>query len=786
MQLGRLSLHRRWLVTVGCLAALTAVTTVGIVQLQHRRANAHELVGLVTRVQAGIEHLKGQVAQVMRVVASPDLPPRAAPVESARAAERELAAAEDQLRAAAPDDPRLAILVADATSYRRAVITVLDAVPTITSPDPHWREVVLIRHGELVEPSLRHLDASLARESGRVRATSETAYGQATWGSLAILSGMVLLLAGLLWRGTRRRLRAARRFESLISNMSDIITVLDRSGRVTYQSPSLTERLGGGGPPRHVLTDIVHPEDAPLLTSLATDPHPVRTRPLELRVRHVDGAYHLLETQVTDLTDDPAVRGVVLTSRDVTERLALEGRLAEMAYRDPLTGLGNRALLHQHLQHLLGRPCHDPGALLFVDLDDFKSVNDTLGHGAGDDVLRLVGERLRHLVRGDELIVRLGGDEFALVLDRGSPGAAQVLSERILRVFDSPFSVAYKDIRMSASVGIREIHAGTAGGPAAPISVESLLRDADIALYAAKGRGKGRWETFDPTMQERTCRRVELLTALRQAVDQGSLDVYYQPLVDLSTGTVHSLEALLRWEHHGAMVSPEVFIPLAEENGLIVELGRWALLRACSDLISLHRSLSGTAGLSVAVNVSARQLSDAVLVHDVGAALTANRLPPPCLTIEITESLLAECYDETALLLQEMRELGVKVAIDDFGTGYSSLSRLTQLPVDILKIDKSFIARLDDPRDQPGSASSISAAIVALAGSLGLDAVAEGVETRRQLATLQRQHCTYGQGFLLGRPVPLAQLALALRRGPLTEEFRSPGYDPGMTPGATD
>jgi predicted signal transduction protein with EAL and GGDEF domain len=440
--------------------------------------------------------------------------------------------------------------------------------------------------------------------------------------------------------------------------------------------------------------------------------------------------------------------------------------------------------------------------LLFVDLDDFKSVNDTLGHSIGDQVLRQVGERFREFADDGVLVVRLGGDEFALVIDQCSDETSLALAERTVRALDRPVRVADNDLQLSANVGITSIDAATRdadpdadpdtgppstsgprpGGPGAAVTSESLLRDADLALYAAKARGRGRWARFHPSMHQRSRQRMELLTALRQAVGRGDLRLHYQPLVDLSSGKVHSIEALLRWDHAGQPVGPDRFVALAEESGLILQIGRWALLQACRDLARLRRTLASAANLSVAVNVSARQLVDPAFRSDVVQSLADTGVPPRNLTIEITETTLDDRFADTVPLLQSLRDLGVRIAIDDFGTGYSSLSRISQLPADILKIDKSFITPLDESSDPSDSALTISAAIVNLAQSLGLDTVAEGIETQRQWAALQRQQCRYGQGFLFARPTPLEQLAAVLDApaGP------APGFRDDDAPGTAE
>jgi diguanylate cyclase (GGDEF)-like protein len=443
-----------------------------------------------------------------------------------------------------------------------------------------------------------------------------------------------------------------------------------------------------------------------------------------------------------------------------------------MAYHDSLTGLGNRTMLHRHLSELAIRTASAPdcpltaGMLLFLDLDDFKSVNDTLGHGIGDRVLQVVAERLRGGVRSQELVVRFGGDEFGLVIGTDDPAVAESLADRLLAALARPMAIGGHDIVLTASVGMAPVLLPDPGAGAAGSTgwIDDLLRRADIALYEAKAQGKGRWERFDPTMEERTRQRVELQHALREAIHAEQFAVYYQPVIDLSTGCVCSLEALVRWHRDAAVIGPDQFIHDAEDSGLIVAIGGWVLQRACHDLGELHRRVPTTAGISVAVNVSGRQLAEPAMAEQVLAALDESGLPPKYLVVEVTETLLTEYPERARRILDRLRDQGISVAVDDFGTGYSSLSRLIDLPVDIVKIDQSFIRPLSGTGQDRNVA--IVSAILALAQSLALETVAEGVETSEQLALLRDRSCSRGQGFLFAEPMPFAELCELLASGP--------------------
>ena len=416
-------------------------------------------------------------------------------------------------------------------------------------------------------------------------------------------------------------------------------------------------------------------------------------------------------------------------------------RAQEQAYKDPLTGLANRLMFHKHLQEAVSYPEAAAGVTaLYLDLDGFKAVNDTLGHPVGDELLRAVAARLRNYVRESDLVARVGGDEFVIVrFEPPEPSAGVELSERLIKAMQEPFLVLSHQIFIGTSIGI-------ATGLIAAAKADELLRDADIALYVAKAEGRGTWRVFQPEMDHQLQARRRLETEFRYAVVEKQFEVYYQPLHQVGTGSLSGFEALLRWKHpdHG-YVSPLEFISLAEQTGLIKPLGAWVLEKACSD------AAHWPSHLKIAVNLSPVQFVKGKLVEEVEHALLVSGLTPERLELEITESVLLQNSDETLLLLNQMRELGLQISMDDFGTGYSSLSYLRRFPFDKIKIDQSFVRTLADGK---GSLEIIRA-VIGLGRALNMKILAEGVETPEQLAALQAEGCDEVQGFLFSKPVPL-------------------------------
>jgi diguanylate cyclase (GGDEF)-like protein/PAS domain S-box-containing protein len=452
--------------------------------------------------------------------------------------------------------------------------------------------------------------------------------------------------------------------------------------------------------------------------------------------------------------------------RDLSERKRFEGQLASQALHDRLTTLPNRVLLRDRVEHALARAGRQGAsvALLIADIDRFKLVNESLGHDGGDRLLVAVAERLTDLLRPGDTVARMGGDEFALLCeDVAGYDDAVGIASRVLGAFEKPFEVQGAELALTASVGVA---VGSLDGPAP----ELLLRDADVAMYRAKESGRDRYEVFDETMLAGTTARISVENDLRRGIAQGQLRLYYQPIVHLDTGAIAGFEALVRWQHpERGLLPPSEFIASAEASGLIVPLGRHVLSEACLQAATWADTHPSGERLRISVNVSAKQLSQPGWSDEVAQVLAESGLAPRQLVLEITESVLMDDTDVTAVRLEELRRLGVRIAIDDFGTGYSSLGYLRRLPVDILKIDKSFI---DGVAEGPHE-SALARAVVKLASTLRLEAVAEGISTRKQLLQLRRLRCPYGQGFFFSRPQPSAAVPRLLDLNVLE------GTDPG-------
>ena len=451
------------------------------------------------------------------------------------------------------------------------------------------------------------------------------------------------------------------------------------------------------------------------------------------------------------------VVGRVWSFRDVTDHHRLLAELENQAFHDSLTGLANRSLLRNRLDHALVRSQRTgvPLGVLFCDMDGFKMVNDTLGHDIGDVILVEVGQRIAGCLRDHDTVARLGGDEFAIILDGTDLIHAVDVANRVLQALRDPFTVNGRDIDIRASIGVTVEDGHSVGA-------DALLCEADIAMYAAKSGGRDCFVRFEPEMQTTLAARHALHGDLRQAVrDHGELSIHYQPVFDLVTGGPISTEALVRWNHPlRGPISPEEFIPVAEEMGLVCEIGRYVLREACQQVMQ-WRCLTLTRELSVSVNVSAFQLYDNRFVAEVEAALVASGLPPSGLILELTESTLLSDTTRVHHRLARLRELGVKIAIDDFGTGYSSLSYLRRLPIDVLKIDRSFVSELGTSSRK--QAQSLIRSIVRLGHDLALTVVAEGIENQNELDDVRSARCDLGQGFLLGAPSPPGELENALR-----------------------
>jgi diguanylate cyclase (GGDEF)-like protein/PAS domain S-box-containing protein len=695
----------------------------------------------------------------------------------------------------------------------------------------------------------------------------------------------------LLWRQERSARRAVSdahaavrrseaRLQALVRNSHDVIAVFDRSGRCVFASPSAERGLGR--PVERLLEappfDFVHVDDRPAVaqTFLAIGTRPgAASPPFEFRVVHDDGSWHTLEAVGTNLTDDPAVDGIVLNARDITERrwaeaelreaqerfrsafehapigMALAGidgelfrvnralarmlgraedellglslfdlthpadqatirsqvdrlvtgeigsyqveqrylhtdgrevwtaisaslvrdsagtpmyvvhqiedvtarrrdgeRLAHQAIHDPLTGLPNRLLFVERLRRALAEDRAAHTAILFLDLDHFKVINDSLGHSAGDRLLVTIADRLRNAVRPNDTVARFGGDEFT-VLCRGVPDeqVAADIAQRIAAAVAKPVQLAEGEVYVTISVGI-----ALAGADLE--TPETLLRNADAAMYRAKEQGRARIEVYNSGTRDQAVTQLRTGNELRRALEHGELRVHYQPILDLGSSRVSGFEALARWQHpERGLVGPDQFIPLAEETGLIVPIGRWVLEQACAQAAEWQ---AGGAPVSISVNLSMRQLAEPALPQTLADTLARTGVDPSRVWLEITESTLMRDAESAVRMLHRLRDLGVHLAVDDFGTGYSSMTYLKRFPVSSLKVDRSFV----DGLGRETEATAICTAVVRLAHALGMGAVAEGVETPEQLEALRDLGCEFAQGFLFGRPAPAEHFSL--------------------------
>jgi diguanylate cyclase (GGDEF)-like protein/PAS domain S-box-containing protein len=590
---------------------------------------------------------------------------------------------------------------------------------------------------------------------GMLAVTSVVALPRSVFeGLVALTSQVALALESAILTEDLLRRQGEARFSSLIQNSSDMVMVVDPDTSVRYVSPSV-QRVLGIAPSEmegHRLADLFHPDDATrVLSFLAAVAMEKEGHPglIEFRMRHADGSWLYVETLRTNLLHDPNVSGIVLNTRDVSERKTFEEQLSHQAFHDSVTNLANRALFRDRVAHALERQTRDDNqiAVLFMDLDDFKTVNDSLGHAAGDRLLAEVGVRLRDCLRSIDTAARLGGDEFAVLLeDGGHDVEAADVAERILRGLDEPFMLEGKEVFVRASIGIAigtEEHRD--GG------VEEILRNADVAMYMAKESGKGRYQVFEPAMHTTAIQRLELKADLQRALEHREFILHYQPIIELGSGRISGVEALIRWQHpQRGLVPPLDFIPLAEETGLIVPIGRWALEEACRQARELQRDYPSDPPMHVAVNLSVRQLVRQELVSEVAQVLRDTALDPSTLVLEITESVMMSDMDLSIAQLTKLKALGVRLAVDDFGTGYSSLNYIRRFPVDILKVDKSFVDGVSDG----GEASALTAAVVELAAILKLQPVAEGIERADQLERLLDLNCALGQGYFFARPLP--------------------------------
>jgi diguanylate cyclase (GGDEF)-like protein/PAS domain S-box-containing protein len=553
---------------------------------------------------------------------------------------------------------------------------------------------------------------------------------------------------------TERRLRA------IVEHSTDAVVVYGRDLAIAYASPSASAFLGDlPGTLEDHIRRFVHPEQVDEALALYTHGMGLAgesVRGTFLFVRPGAGD-RWVEMTARNLLDDPVVAGVVLNARDVTASVELEDRLREAARRDPLTGLPNRTRILEYLDASLhGTPARGTVAVLFLDLDRFKVVNDSFGHGTGDRVLIDLGRRLRETVGWRGTVGRFGGDEYVVVVVVDAVEDAIQLAERLGALAQEPFTVAGPDheqaeVFLSCSVGIALGEEGD--------DPSTLLHHADAAMYRSKAQGPGAWELYDEGMRHAARARLSLEADLARALDDGAFGLHYQPIINVGTGRPSAVEALARWTHprRGA-VPPTEFIPVLEETGGIHALGQWALDTACRQLREWQDS--SMRHLGVSVNLSPQQLGHDDLASDVEAVVDRYRIDPACLTFEITETFLMRDLDAAVKALSRLRDVGCRLALDDFGTGWSSLTYLRSVPVDSVKIDRSFIEGVaDSPEDR-----AIVGSVVWLCRTLGKDVVAEGVETEEQYDALTRLGCTHAQGYFLAPPQPAGELTAWMAR----------------------
>jgi diguanylate cyclase (GGDEF)-like protein/PAS domain S-box-containing protein len=554
------------------------------------------------------------------------------------------------------------------------------------------------------------------------------------------------------------------RFRSLVQHAHDLITVLDASATVVYQSPSIEAALGYT--PDELLGTrfdalVLPAGGSRLLRRLADGPAYAGSEAevIECTLCHRDGSPRRYEILHTNLLDDEAVRGIVLNGRDISERKAFEEQLEHQAFHDPVTGLANRALFNERVRHALARSRREQAGVgvIFLDLDDFKTINDSLGHVAGDQVLLEVAKRLATSIRVTDTAARFGGDEFAILLEHNTGAQEAVeIAERIVELLTRPLHLESKEIVVRASLGISLVDSESS------LDADALIRNADAAMYIAKRDGKGSYRLFEPGMHADVLARLELRADLQRALLNDEFELYYQPVIRLSDATISGVEALIRWQHpERGLVGPDDFIPFAEETGLIIPIGRWVLREGCRQAKLMQQQVPQAPPLTMAINISVNQLHHSDIVADVRDALAESGLDAERLTLEITETVMMTNADLAEQRLNELKALGLRIALDDFGTGYSSLGNLARFPVDVVKMDRSFLAAGSVP-----VSSGLATAVVALGETFELSVVAEGIELPDQLATMRNLGCELGQGFFFARPMDSNATIEYLRSSP--------------------
>jgi diguanylate cyclase (GGDEF)-like protein/PAS domain S-box-containing protein len=552
--------------------------------------------------------------------------------------------------------------------------------------------------------------------------------------------------------------RNENRWRALVQHSSDVTVVIGPTGEIVYASPSSVTLLGRKL--RDLGPDIVHEDDMAAVHTFFARVRAGSGEVLrhDLRVRHADGHFRWFEIGVSNHFEDPSVGGLVCNMRDVTDRREFEERLSYQAFHDDLTQLPNRAAFLHRLEHAI-EAAHETVegvAVLFLDVDRFKLVNDSLGHEVGDRLLIDVADRLRDCLRPSDVVARFGGDEFTVMIDHlQNADEAILVAERITESLRLPVTVGTREVFVSASIGIAVSQDGHA-------IASDLLRQADLAMYLAKEKGRSRWELFDAQSAPHVVERLELEGELWRALEHEELIVRFQPEVELATGRVLTAEALVRWEHpRRGLLEPGSFVPFAEESSLIVAIDRYVLRAACLEVMNWSQHTTDGRRVVVSVNLSPRFMRQPEVVTDITAIIRETGVDPRCVQLEITERTALTDVETTVARLHELRTLGIRVAIDDFGTGYSSLGYLKRLPVDVVKLDRTFVESMDTQ----SSDLAIVQAVITMGHALGMKVTAEGVERPEQAARLRALGCDTAMGWLWVPALPASELAEVLREG---------------------
>jgi diguanylate cyclase (GGDEF)-like protein/PAS domain S-box-containing protein len=705
------------------------------------------------KAQVALSRIEVQVQEIHSLewlaIAAQEITPEAeAELQSSRA---KLLVESSRLRLQAPTEP--------GTLLNPAVVAFVQAAD---------RQLRLIEGGKFAEARLldfeeisqlfdmlqHHLhqagDAEAGAE-GKAAAKSRNEFAAAAF--MAMISVFALFLRfhrqkQLIFERQATLQQSEQRFRALTEKSADIVFIADSAGVVKYVTPAIQTQLALNDSDfigRNVVDLVLSSDIQRIKTAMEVADGENET--VELRFQHADGRWLDFECSVRNLLKVENIHGLVFNAREITERKKAEEQLVFNASHDQLTCLPNRDLFLNRLQSVVDRIARhreEMAAVLFVDVDDLKVVNDGMGHAAGDELLVELGSRLKSCMRSDGSVARMGGDEFTVLLeDIKDPSDAVRVAQRIHGELSKPLMLAGQEVCKGISIGI------ALASPA--LSAESLVQNADMAMYRAKSKGKGRTELFDAAMHEHAMGQLQLELRLGQALQKRELELHYQPIITIRTGQIEGFEALLRWKPDGmAPVSPGVFIPVAEHSGLIVPIGKWVLAAGCREAVSWHRRYPNEEPLYVSLNVSARQFSHPAFIGHVGEALRESGVNPEFVKIELTESVAMNDAPDTEQTMSQLRALGLKLSIDDFGTGYSSLSYLRRFTVNTLKIDQSFVSAMEGGREN----SAIVGTIVTLGHNLGLQVVAEGVETLSQLETLKSFGCDAVQGYFFSKPVP--------------------------------